>query len=215
MALVSEKHNFIFIHIYRTGGNSVRKALGAPAVGYFTDLLGGQEVLGVHVEANDLQQHYKSIGRSTFFNNAYKFTVVRNPFSWLTSVYKYIKYSTGHNFNLTVKDKSYFDFLCWYANYAMAMSRPFGSNKYSTQHDFIYNNNGNIIVDYVGRSENMSGTLAEIAKVTGIKIQEIPKINKTPAGLPGWKSYYKDQRCIKFIQRHFKCDLETFGYSWR
>ena len=113
MALVSEKYNFIFIHIYRTGGNSVRKALGSPAVGYITDVLGGHEVLGYHVEAVDVKQHYESIG-SDFFDKAWKFAIVRNPFSWLVSTYKYIKYHPGHNFNMLVRDMSYYEFLQWY-----------------------------------------------------------------------------------------------------
>jgi len=215
MALVSRKHNFIFVHIYRTGGNSVRKALGAPAVGSAIDILKANEELGVHVNAKDLRQHYHNVGDDNFWETAYKFAVVRNPFSWLVSTYKYIVYSPGHNFNMMVKSMTYMQFLEWYVNTAMTMDRPFGSNKYSTQYEFLYDDNGNRLVNYIGKVEQLGSALQRISKITGVPLQNgIPAINKTNPNLPGWKSYYNKQS-VDFVNKHFEKDLETFNYVWR
>lgn len=214
MALVSTKYNFIFIHIYRTGGNAVRKALGAPAVHNPRDLLGGTEVLGVHVDAADLQQYYTNSGESEFFDNAFKFVFVRNPFSWLVSTYKYIKYSPGHNFHSLIKDKSYYYFLEWYVDVAVEMNRPFGSNKYSRLLDFVYDHNGNLIVDYIGKTENMNADLVHITKKLGLQLQQVSRVNKSN-NKRNWKSYYNEKRCIEFVEYHFANDLTIFGYDWR
>lgn len=213
MALASEKHNFIFIHIYRTGGNSVRKSLGAPAVGCVTDLLNGIEVLGVHANITDVQQYYNSIGKQNFFDHAHKFTVVRNPFSWLVSVYKYIKFSPGHNFHKVIRSKSYLEFLNWYVNVAMTTDRPFGANKYQTLQDFITDVDGNVLVDQIAKTEYMQKSLRRIHGKLGIKVHTAtPDINKTRRD--DWKSYYTDHKCIQFVETHFEQDLIRFNYTW-
>lgn len=211
MALVSNKHNFIFIHIYRTGGNSIRKMLGSPAVGYFTDILGGQEVLGVHANAADVRKHYESNNQIALYDKAWKFAVVRNPYSWMVSVYKYISRSPGHNYYKDLKDKNFDWFLKWYTDTAMQLDRPFGSNKYQFLHQFVLDSEGNQLVDYVGKMENMPVIARTVSEKTGIKIPVIAKINSTAPD--SWKSYYNNAS-IKHVSTIFAKDLEMFGYSY-
>lgn len=211
MALVSKKHNFIFVHIFRCGGNSVRKMLGAPAVGSTVNTLNGKEVLGVHVDAVDLKQYYENIGKSAFYDNAFKFTFVRNPFSWLVSTYKYIAYSPGHGFNSTVCNMNYLEFLHWYVEVAMKLNRPFGANKYQQLHHFIYNEDEELLVDFVGNMEHLSRDMKVIEEETGITIDTIEHINRTVS--TSWKSYY-NHNSIKYVQNQFQTDLKWFDYSY-
>ena len=67
MALVDYKRNFIFIHIYKTGGNSLRDFLGKS-----DDC---EEVHGVHIEAKDLKNHFYNQGKQEFWDNAFKFSI--------------------------------------------------------------------------------------------------------------------------------------------
>ena len=63
--------NLLFIHIPRTGGTSIRSALG-------------WSERAVHETA---EEALRRLGREKF-DAAIKFTVVRNPYSWLASYYR-------------------------------------------------------------------------------------------------------------------------------
>lgn len=216
MALVSDKYKFMFIHAYRAGGNSMRKALGSPAVGSTLNTLKGIEVLGYHVNAKDLRQYYHDINADNIFETYYKFALVRNPFSWLVSTYKYIKYSPGHNFHDLIKGMNFEHFLHWYVFDAMKMSRPYGSNKYQTLTDFVYDVNGNLLVNFVGKMENMKNILSIIRNNTNVPIHyhdgNLPHINYTSRKLPNWRHYYT-AKCHQFVVDHFAKDFDNFEYS--
>lgn len=212
MALVSKKHNFIFIHIFRCGGNSVRRMIGAPSVGDHTDRLGGEEVLGVHVDMKDVKTYFYKKNEQVFFDNAFKFTFVRNPFSWMVSVYEYIRRHPGHNFQKTVAPMTFVQFLNWYVWTAMEFNKPFGANKYMHLHDFIYDVNGNVAIDFTGTLENLRQDMLLVKNMTGVRLGEYVKINGRPVGKP-WRDFYSKES-IAIVKEHFAKDFELFGYLW-
>ena len=211
MALVSKKHNFIFIHIFRCGGNTVRRMLGAPSVGDHSDRLGAQEVLGVHIDIKDLKAHFYKNNEQDFFDNAFKFVFVRNPYSWLVSVYEYIRRHPGHNFKKTVEHMTFLQFLNWYVSTAMKFDKPFGSNKYMQLNKFIYDENGKAAINFTGTLETMRRDMNFISAQTGVHLGEYVKINGRPQG-KGWKEFY-NTASQDFVKEHFAADFKTFGYN--
>ena len=82
MAILSDTHHFLFIHIYKTGGSSIREALAPYCQEDFSkDRPGGEHLKGIDVK--------KIIGPEKY-DRCFKFCFVRNPWDLLVSFYFYI-----------------------------------------------------------------------------------------------------------------------------
>lgn len=202
MALIDRKRNFIFIHIYKTGGNSLREVLDAPTC---------EEILGVHVEAQDVRDYLRSCGDEEFWNNAFKFTMVRNPYSWLVSTYEYIKRSKGHNYHDMFMKRDFDFFVHWIINTAMKMDRPFGSNKYLTQTAFA-TVDGKMALDKIYRMEEFNVAIQDLKRRFGININKIPHKNANLKSKP-FESYY-NPNLLRLVNAHFGDDLKNFDYAF-
>ena len=83
MAIIGR--NYIFIHIHKTGGKSIRALLGNP-----------EDWGGLHVEACQVKKFLDESGKGRQWKHAFKFAFVRNPYTWLESLYDYIRSSKQH-----------------------------------------------------------------------------------------------------------------------
>jgi hypothetical protein len=214
MALVSKRYNFIFIHIYKCGGNSIRRIFEAPGVGHsrIPYPRGMRELHGVHVDVTDVYNHYKVAQDLTFYNEAVKFAVVRHPFTHLASVYRYVKTSKIHQYHKIMQSKTFFDFLNWYVFEAMTLDRPYGSNKYQLQSDFL-SVDGVLQMDHVVKIENMDNDMKDVLNALGMQVMPIPMINRyDDKRRIVWQTYL-NAKCRKFVIEHFEKDFDTFGYD--
>lgn len=214
MAVLSERYNFLFIHIFKCGGNSVRRALGAPSVGSDVDTLHATELMGAHVDIQDIYIHYKhDLDDSEYFHKLFKFVFVRNPFDWILSTYYYIKSSPQHGFHNDVKEMSLLEFLYWYKDVATNIYRPYGSNKYLKMKDYIVDPYGNVVIDYIARLETINRDLIKIRNATGVPIKEAELVNNNINRKKEWASYYDDDS-RKFVETYFEDDLKFFKYNF-
>lgn len=202
MALIDKKRNFIFVHIYKTGGNSLRDLLKAPST---------EEIMGVHVEANDVKAHLCAHNDQKFWNNAFKFSMVRNPYSWLVSTYEYIKRAKNHDYHDLCTNNNFDYFVHWVVGTAMKLDRPFGSNKYLTQTGFV-TVDGQIAMDKIYRMEEFNIAVQDLKKRFNIPLTSIPRRNVNPHPKP-YESYYSPD-LIRFVNTHFKDDLHNFDYAF-
>lgn len=147
MCLISYRHNFICFQIPKTGSTSVYKLLDP-----FVD-----ERLGhsTYIEAQE------AIDKD-FFAGARKFTIVRNHYRWLFSMYSYIKGNPAHH--LHKEFKSFDEFI--------------EKNKLGSQYDYIKDSEGLINVDLI-RLEEIKTVLPKYLKGLGIRIKSIPHLNKS------------------------------------
>lgn len=98
--IYSQRYNFCFIHIYKTGGTSIREAL-SPFVYYNTihrKFIKGIKKLRLPTlnifDPSPLPNHstssqIESYFGHEFYNNLVTFAVVRNPYDWMLSLYTY------------------------------------------------------------------------------------------------------------------------------
>ncbi len=189
MAIIGDK--YIFIHPHKTGGKSVRALLGNP-----------KDWGGLHVEAKQVKKYLYEAGREKEWDDAFKFSIVRNPYEWLASTYFYIKRSPRH------PDIKYCDtfegFVKWLISDAMKRERPPDSNKYLTLTEFTEG------MDYIARTETLDDDFHYIARKCGVehKYWHLNK-NKYNRNL----LYLYNRKLISMVNDRFADDFKNFNYE--
>ena len=209
MALVNNKYNFIFFHLYKCGGNSLRKV--------FDEAKGGEELLGVHCLPRDLKHHYDVRGQAhqDKFNNMFKFTIVRNPFDFLLSTYHYVRKFKNHYMHKDCINMEFKNFPAYYLKVLdeHKTSRPHGSNKVTFLYDWILDENGNVFMDFVGKLENINEDSKIILNKIGLPYTDIPTVNVNKMNDKPYREVY-DLATRNFVEKNFAKDLEYFEYEF-
>lgn len=202
MAAITKNNKVIFIHIYRTGGHTIRNffKLGT----HSKDDIGDK-----HAIAKDVRTILSKQGRLCVWDEAFKFSIVRNPFSWLVSTYNYVIEHPGHKENKIAKC-GFSQYLEWIATKGLNKKTPIGGTSHFLQYDFLYDENGNLLVDFVGRFEQFDSVISKISKKTEKGV--IKKTNSSKY-TKSYQNYYQPDD-VKLIRSVWRKDLETFGYDW-
>lgn len=208
MALISIKPKFIYIHPFKCAGNSVRKALMSQSGSNY-------ELHGVHCEALDVKTHFYALGNKEFYEDSFKFSFVRNPFDWMVSTYFYIKKAKNHNWHNVTMGMEFPKWLDWYFENHFHTERPYGSNKFITLKEFFTDKEGKIIVDFIGKTENLQNDYEFVCQVLGIKKERVQNINVTIGQLrdSDYQKYY-DENSKKLVEKYLGEDLEHFKYRF-
>jgi len=209
--LISYSHRFIFIHIYKVAGSSVRWALREHAhqpdrvlanrllrkVGMDIALPFRKcEEFPAHMKARDIREELPP----KVYDKFYKFAFVRNPWDWQVSLYHFMLENTSHLQHELAKSMSGFD---EYMEWRVTEDKHL-------QKDFVTDENGIQIVDFVGRYERLSDDFQHVCRALGISAS-LPHVNRSSHG--DYRSHY-DYRTIKMVEEHFKEDIEFFGYTF-
>src|SRR4051812_26933258 len=121
---LSYTHRYIFVHVYRTGGQSVSKALepySASSRGRLArvPILRRAELARLHVLRHRNYGHIsarelRAALPAEQFDSFFKFAFVRNPWSWQVSVYHYVRQNPEHPFHSEWQSFRSFDhYLDW------------------------------------------------------------------------------------------------------
>lgn len=213
--LLSLSHRFLFIHVYKVAGTSVTTALQPYALqpkkllvnrvlGKINRLLGTRlciphhryRVFRNHPRALDM----KNLLPAGVFDSCFKFAFVRNPWDWQVSLYYYMLKNAEHFQHELVKKMSGFDeYLDWRVNSQIGL-----------QKDFLVDQNGTMLMDYVGRFETLNEDFKQVCRKLNLNL-ELPYLNQS--GHRDYRSYYTP-RTRDLIATHFRPDIEMFGYSF-
>ena len=212
MALVNHKHRWIFFHLYKCGGNSLRRVLNE----IFPTC---EEIHGVHSLPCDMKYFFDKTYEKGRFESYYKFTLVRNPFDFLVSNWFYAKRHPNHfwhevvmrdNMDMEMFIHLYFRTL---ANHKNPNVRPMGSNKVVTLLQYAQDLNGDLLIDFIGKLEQMDKSQKNIFTKLKQPSQIIPSINISPDKEKDYRKYY-NKNSQELAQRLFKEDLEYFNYKY-
>jgi hypothetical protein len=78
------------------------------------------------------------------------------------------------------------------------------------QKDFVTDSEGTMIVDFVGRYENLSKDFLQVCNVLNINAS-LPHINKSSHR--NYRSYYSAET-RSLVEENFSADIELFGYTF-
>lgn len=174
------------------------------------DIPGTEEIGGGHAVPKDIKLELSD----DQWNDIYKFTFIRNPFDWMLSTYNYILAYKVHGYHDVVSKMDLTEFIEFYVNTMMLNEGvPIGANKCVSLHEFITDNNGNVIVDFIGRFENANEDMKKVMKVLNLPEEDLPFKNVNPYREADYRVCYND-KSRALVEKYFKKDLEYFGYSF-
>ena len=204
--MISTKHQSIFVHIPKTGGQSIEsvflKLNGLDWEARAPLLLrrkepheGGPERLA-HLMAREYVT-LRYIDRVSF-ENFFKFAFVRNPWDRLVSEYRYLKEKVP---------------FAAFVERVLAQDYPDTSRHIRPQLDFLTDEYGKIIVDFIGRFESIAVDFGEVARRLELGRVKLPHRNSSGLFHRSYRCYY-DERLRERVGQFYAADVERLNYSF-
>jgi len=206
--LVSDSKRFIFIHIPRTAGFSVRRALKPWVDCQNLDFSKARwEKDYPHYTTREVRQ---IVGKRRF-QKYFKFVFVRNPWDRVLSRYFYLKNFNGRP-NEPLNPRGYYppgtlSFLQWLKGGESHGVHPLDLRP---QKEWLVDDSGHIGVDFVGRFETLEADFETICQKIALSLV-LPHVNRSDHG--HYREYY-DQEGRHFVARIFSDDIKTWSYQF-
>jgi hypothetical protein len=183
--MISHEHKFIFVGINKTASTSICKALSCP---------GGSK-----------HKHNLNI-ISPRTKDYFKFCFVRNPWDRALSLYRYRRKIFGFSAKITT-----------HKDFIIQVIEPYHNPTNVWKHfndpqlNWICNQKGQVMADYIGRYENLQEDFNVICNKIGIPQKKLLHTNSTTH--KHYSEYYDDETREIIAQKYAK-DIEYFGYEF-
>lgn len=206
--MLSRQKNFVFIHIPKTGGNSIQSILQRYSEDQITIEKPYQDgVERFQIRSPDLptRKHsplrdYRKLLGVERFRPLFKFAVVRNPWDRLIS-----SYFSPHRGNSTWNREG---FIALVSDSPSMVSFLDSRNLPSLVHTFIH---PRVDVDFVIRFENLQGDFDFVCDRLEIPREPLPHRNQSSR--QPYQDYYDDE-LRDFVGQHYADDIAAFGYEF-
>ena len=216
--LLSNRYNFLYVHIAKTGGTSVRAALKSlqwrdPY--YLAQFIASRlSHLTGHRIAAKLPRHARIICAQEmlpkeFFDGLYKFAFVRNPWDLQVSSYHHLKRERPQ---LLVGRESFDAFTRW----KLDQERPYQyhlDTSIALQTDYLVDLRGKLLTDFIGRYERLQDDWLTICARIGIAPPALPHKRQARDRKRDYRSYYDDDTA-QLVADHFHRDIELLNYRF-
>lgn len=181
--MISHSHKFVHIHINKTAGTSIEQTL--------------LFCLDANMTGHKSASQVKEIIGPDKYNKYFSFTIIRNPWDRLLSVYSFRrdKNMITQSFDEWLHDPETFLEKTMFLN---------------NQLDWITNERGKIIVDYLGRFENLQKSWSVVSDAINIHLP-LPWLN---ASNHEHYSEYYNQRSRGLVMKFFERDIDYFKYRF-
>lgn len=216
--LLSLKHRFLFVHIAKTGGTSVRAALNRLRYAdpwYPAQFLCSRlSALSGHRLGIKFPRHAKIVAAQQMlpqetFVSLFKFAFVRNPWDLQVSSYHHIRRERPH---LIAHLDSFEQFMYW----KLDPSRPYQyhvDTSIELQSDYLVDLHGKVLVDHLGRYEQLSEDFAFVCERIGVRPPPLPHRRRANTRERDYRTYYDDALAER-VARHFARDIAMFDYQF-
>jgi sulfotransferase famil protein len=194
--MISTKHRTIFVHIPKVAGQSI-ETLFLEDLGLNWD--NRQELLlrkkkssepGPHRLAHLKAKDYVGLGylEASKYEEFFSFSFVRNPYSRVISFYNYLGYAKIISISTFIKT-------------ILSTKVKEDHFFFRAQYDYLYSEEGRLLVDFVGKLENISEDIEYVLEKVGLEGKNLPYINKSDKGLKrGITSLISEPSLLKHLQ---------------
>lgn len=193
----------IFVHVPKAGGTSMERMLGIWTYDNVTEehplRLFGRQLQ--HRTAQEMRDHFI---HARVFEKYFKFAFVRNPWDRLLSEYHYLLERKVINFSFDEFASEGFLRRTDLPDFIYDHLRP--------QCDYIFDTQGNNLLDFIGRFEQMAEDWAKVAERLGLP-KALPHLNKKKAQRQSYQSFYNDAT-RQSVANFYALDIQTFNYSF-
>ena len=192
------KEKIVFVHVPKAAGTSINKALYGRTLGHYTAL--------------QIKSAFPNL-----YENAFVFSLGRNPWSQVLSAYRFAK--QGATDSMGISNPSYYQryefrsFESFLFEWLVFQDLKEIDFVFRPQYSFLCGDgNYDVIVDYVGKVENIVEAASKIKEFTGRSI----KLNRenVTRGKVEYQKHYKDNDSVNVIRDIYANDIEIFGYSF-
>ena len=180
---------FAFVHINKTGGTSVVRALG---------------IRFQHLTAQEMRQ---KLGDDRW-EGRYTFSFVRNPWDRVVSLYHFRVKTNQTGLGENPIPFSDWTRLCFRDRDPAYYNKP---KMFAPQTEWLAGPAGGIDVDFVGRFERLNDDFAIAAEAIGKPGIALPHLKSSSRG--DYRTYY-DADAIQVVGDAFASDVTTFGYDF-
>jgi hypothetical protein len=207
--MISFEKKFVFVHVYKCAGTSVNTVCGRYATGLnppqrainrVSRKLSGRLVFQKFKQP--LNQHANAQDYKDFLGDAwgdyYSFAFVRNPYDWQISLYEFARQTPSHPQHVLHLNMAFDEYISWRC-----------SEEHKLQKSFVCDQDGDCIVDFVGKFENLASDFARAAEDIGI-VATLPHRNKSIRS--SVHDYYSD-KTQRLVADTFDEDFRMFGYD--
>ena len=200
--MILHQEKFIYSHIPKTGGRSVEAAFAFDPV----PRVPIDDPFEVQVVEKETEKHLPAVllQRSfpDVFQSYFKAWHVRNSWDLVVSAYFWLK--PGCNLRREFKE--------WVMNrFADTPTRETNIFIKPCQLDWISDENGLVIVDFVGRFESLKTNFEYICETIGATGKTLPHLNKT--NHLHYSRYYDDET-KEYIAELYRIDIDYFRFKF-
>ena len=194
MTIMSHREKFFFVHVEKAAGMSMVKFLKRNTSDplHFKD----SRYRGPFQGNGGItaQQYIDQFGED-MWNKYYSFCFVRNPWDRLTSWYSYWRSDSPSKTSFSqwlfmFADKYHLD----QANYFMSKEQK-------------------ILVDFIGKYENLNNDFNIVCDHLGIKSKALPHLNQSKKRKSHYSEYYTPET-VEYVRELCKKDIELFDYKF-
>ncbi|MCV3463911.1 sulfotransferase family protein [Campylobacter lari] len=192
-----DKYKCIFIHVPKVAGSSIERVI------YQTD----RWLVG-HVKASD----YVKLDRAKF-ESYFSFGFVRNPYDRVVSAYHYLKNDSPDPLDikwgkLNIRDLEFKEFVLKLQDDEFRQN-ILRKNHFYFQNKYLCDENMNILVNFVGKFEQLN---SDFKKILGILNRKDSLIHVNKSKHCDYRDYY-NYETYKIIREIYKNDFEIFDYD--
>ena len=135
------------------------------------------------------------------FNSYSKVAFVRNPYSWLVSLYATYKRGPNHRHHPKVAAMSGF---AEYIDWEIQRNKRFQSK-------FLVDEQGQVNIDFLGRYEQLDADYHRLCKFLQVGVLPLPHRNQNKC--KHYREYY-DAETLERVSRHWAEDIKLLGYDF-